>query len=122
MPAEKYVGKIYRAEFGLGGDNFSRLGLMIEIRGEPKDGVCGAWGTGYTRTTTAFDITLPSGHENERATECYMTMIYVCTLLQAAGVHTIDKLVGTPVECTFDGVELVGWRVLPQEGACRHST
>jgi len=108
---EKKLGKIESVSFGLGGYQGEMLGLHVTLGN-------GSWGVGDTRAN--WDSEQIKWTENTQWTESQRDvhyseiMRYVSKLLKEAKVDSVDKLKGKPVEVTFDGNQLVEWRILTE--------
>lgn len=101
-------GRISHAAFGFGGYQDAQIGLSLTFEGE-------AWGVSH------FDgqwATERSEHaqwtEEDRLRGLGETCMRLKETLRKAGKQDVAGLVGTPVECTFDGNLLRGWRVLTE--------
>ena len=109
----KQLGKIARAEFGIGGYQDAMLGLWLDFTW-PGGGV-----SPPNETCWAYGVIDPSPNskwtEADRTESVARMMKEVCLLLTKAKVKTIDELIGTPVEITFDDMgRCVGFRVLEE--------
>jgi hypothetical protein len=108
---EKRLGKIEAVSFGLGGYQGAMLGLHVTL-GD------GSWGVGDSKSN--WDSEQIKWTENTQWTESQRDvyyseiMRYVSKLLKEAKVDSVDKLKGKPVEVTFDGNQLVEWRILTE--------
>lgn len=105
------LGKITRATFGPGGYQDAQFGLSVALGGE-------SWGVGDFKGF--WDVkTVPSNPsfkwtEADRDAAYAATMRFVAELLRDAKVSDVARLVGVPVEVTFDGNTLHSWRVLTE--------
>ncbi len=108
---EKRLGKIESVSFGLGGYQGAMLGLHVTL------GASG-WGVGDSRAQWDAETISCSEHskwsESDRDVLYAEIMRYVSKLLKEAKVDSVDKLKGKPVEVTFDGNQLVEWRILTE--------
>jgi hypothetical protein len=108
---EKRLGKIEDVSFGLGGYQGAMLGLHVTL-GD------GSWGVGDSKSN--WDSEQIKWTKNTQWTESQRDvyyseiMRYVSKLLKEAKVDSVDKLKGKPVEVTFDGNQLVEWRILTE--------
>lgn len=109
MNARTELGKIEKAVFGMGGYQDVQFGLWLTISGKDRGvqhGIPGGW---------SFP---PDEHAKwtlEEQTENYGQMARkICALLKEAKVDSVDKLVGIPVECSFNGMQLESMRVLTE--------
>lgn len=108
---EKRLGKIESVSFGLGGYQGAMLGLHVTL-GD------GSWGVGDSKAN--WDAEQIKWTKNTQWTESQRDesyseiMRYVSKLLKDAKVDSVDKLKGKPVEVTFDGNQLVEWRILTE--------
>lgn len=108
---EKKLGKITKAYFGIGGYNDCEIGIFLEFSS-------GCWGVSGKKS--AWDHNLLKWSENCRWTEedrgkQYVDIVkYTSDILNKAKVHSVDKLVGIPVEITFESNTLKDWRVLEE--------
>lgn len=104
----KDLGRIERAEFGWGGYQDAMLGLSLTFAGK-------AWGVSHFDGTWG---TKRSEHaqwtEESRVTQLGEVVMRLKDTLKAAKVDSVSKLVGKPVECTFEGMTLKSWRVLEE--------
>ncbi len=108
---ETRLGKLKSVRFGHGGYNNAELGLSVTISGD---------GWGVSDHKTAWDANLIKHNERCKWTEqdrdkgyCDV-MRHLSDLLAAAKVSSVDQLNGIPVEATFDGNTLKGWRILTE--------
>jgi hypothetical protein len=108
---EKRLGKIESASFGLGGYQGAMLGLHVTLGN-------GTWGVGDSKGNWDAEQISCSEHskwtESDRDEWYSEIMRYVSKLLKDAKVDSVDKLKGKPVEVTFDGNILKGWRILTE--------
>ena len=105
------LGKIEQARFGLGGYQDACIGLHVTLSGQ---------GWGVCDTKSSWDANLINRSENTQWTEegrndnYAETVRYISDLLAAAKVNDVAKLVGKPVQATFDGNTLQSWRILTE--------
>ena len=108
---EKKLGKIESVKFGLGGYQGVMFGLSVTLSGQ-------AWGVGDFKGTWDCENIKVTEHtkwtEADRTKNHDELIRFVSKLLKEAKVDSVDKLKGTPVECTFDGNILKEWRVLTE--------
>jgi len=103
---QTHLGKIKKAAFGWGGYNESMIGLTVTLGGESW-GVGDFWGAWGVQHTEFCKWT-----EDERRQQLGDTCMRLSELLNKAKVDSVEKLVGTSIEATFDGNLLKSWRVL----------
>lgn len=105
------LGKIERVHFGLGGYQDAQLGLWMTISGKSwgvGHGICLGW-SGYVKWTEHCKWT-----ENDRDRNYATGVREIDALLREAKVERVDKLVGIPVEVTFEGNSFKSMRVLTE--------
>lgn len=108
---ETKLGKIENVKFGIGGYQDAMIGLHVTLSNN-------SWGVGDSNS--AWDAESVKWTENCKWTEDdrnkqYSDILrFVSKLLKEAKVDSVDKLKGIPVEVTFDGNKLIGWRVLTE--------
>lgn len=111
MSERKALGKIKTVTFGHGGYQGCCIGINFELGGEH-------WGVGAGMTAWDANLIKHTEHckwtEADRNQEYVDIMRYVSDLLRDAKVSDIAKLQGIPIEATFDGNMLKGWRVLKE--------
>lgn len=107
----KELGKIEQAWFGLGGYQECQIGIWFTLGGK-------SWGVGTgkgewdaTRIECAKSATWT---EKDRSKQNDEIVRYVSRLLAEAKVDSVDKLVGIPIEATFDGTTLREWHILTE--------
>lgn len=109
MIERKELGKIKTATFGLGGYQDCQIGFWLTLGGDSwgvSAGKSGAWALErdkYCKWT----------EEDRRAALADSAWELAQTLKQAK-VNSVQELVGTPIEATFDGNMLKSWRVLTE--------
>ncbi len=107
----KSLGKIERVKFGLGGYQDACIGIHFTLGGS---------GWGVTATESAWDANAIQWTEHCKWTEAsrsegYDKIVrYISDLLAAAKVDDISKLVGIPIEATFERGTLESWRILTE--------
>jgi hypothetical protein len=108
---EKKLGKIEEVRFGLGGYQGAMLGLHVTLGN-------GSWGVGDSKANWGSEQIKWTKNtqwtESQRDVHYSEIMRYVSKLLKEAKVDSVDKLKGKPVEVTFDGNQLVEWRILTE--------
>lgn len=112
MSTQKQIGKIQSIRFGQGGYQDAMIGLSVSL-GSDKD----AWGVGDFRGTWDLGIKVDESTkwtEKDRDMQFAETMRFVSELLTKAKVGDVSRLVGTPVEVTFENNKLKSWRVLEE--------
>jgi hypothetical protein len=110
MNTEKRIGKISSATFGIGGYGDAMFGLSIGFSGP-------GWGVGDFKGMWGPEIEsreCSCWTEKDRDREYAKTMRFTADVLFKAKKSDVSKLVGTPVEVTFDGNTLKSWRVLEE--------
>lgn len=107
---EKRIGRIQSISFGFGGYQDAQLGISVTL-GSNKE----CWGTGDFRGfwNTERDIRC-SWTEDDRLKYLGEVCMWAGGILNDAKVDTLEKLVGIPVEVTFEDMRLKEWRVLTE--------
>ena len=110
----KKIGKIVSATIGFGGYQNACFGLLLTFESKK-----GHWGVGSFTGAWAPSRIEWSEHckwtEEDRDRQLLEMVRLVDKTLAAAGVETVDKLVGIPVEITFkDFNTLESWRILEE--------
>lgn len=108
---EKRLGKIESVRFGLGGYQDAQLGLSVTLSASGW-GVSDFKGNWDAETIERSEYT--QWTEEDRDKGYSETMRFVSKLLKEAKVSSVDKLKGVPVEVSFDGNILKGWRILTE--------
>jgi len=108
----KELGKIQVFDVGFGGYQDAMLGVSIVLGGE-------GWGVSDHRGTWSPSHTSVGKHtkwtEADRSKIFDETMRFIGATLSAAKVANTRKLIGVPVEVTFEGFnKLKSWRVLKE--------
>lgn len=108
MTDRKELMKITKAEFGFGGYQEAMIGLSLtfETKGSGVGDFKGAWS--IERSPHA------KWSENDRQKEIFDAVWLLKETLEKAKVMHVSKLVGIPVEVTFEGLSLKSWRVLEE--------
>lgn len=108
---ETKLGKIERVSFGHGGRDDVMFGISFTLSGV-------AWGVGDFWGVWSPALMPRSEHaqwtEADRDDEIVAVSKRIDQLLAAAKVKDVNRLVGIPVEATFDGTLLKSWRVLTE--------
>ena len=111
MNERKQLGKIQKATFGHGGYQDACIGINFTLGGE-------SWGVGTGMTAWDANMIKHSEHckwtEADRDAEYVKIIRYVYDLLKDAKVSDVSRLVGIPIEATFDGQMLKEWRILKE--------
>jgi hypothetical protein len=102
------LGKIQKAYWGLGGYQDCQIGLSLvfSMKGAGVSTFIGAWATKRTNSTQWTEV--------KRLAEIGAAGMKCVELLNATGKLDVASLAGTPVELTFDGNVLAGWRLLDE--------
>lgn len=104
------IGKIRKVKFGFGGYQDAQFGVSFDI-GSDKLG----WGVGDFRGYWATEHDKRcKWSEQDRLASLGETCMWLSKILNDAKVSDISKLIGIPVEVTFDGNTLKSWRVLTE--------
>jgi hypothetical protein len=108
---EKKLGRIFSATFGLGGYQDVCIGLNVTLGGD-------GWGVGASMTAWDANQVKHSEHcqwtEADRSKQYDDIVRYISGLLHDAKVSDVSKLVGKPVEVTFEDMTLKSWRILTE--------
>lgn len=105
----KFLGKITKCKFGLGGRQDAMIGVSFVFQ---FDGICsvsdfwGAWA--IPRSDYA------KWSEQDRIDELGKTCMRLTDVLNQAKKESVSDLVGVPVEITISGQTLKSWRVLTE--------
>lgn len=109
--SKKEFGKITRATFGFGGYQDANFGLTLTFEGK-------GWGIGEFVSAGWQEALKPGKHNKWTEDNRTKLRAEMCrkidNILTEAKVMSIDKLVGIPVEVTFNGSSLEDWRVLTE--------
>lgn len=104
----KEIGKIRVARFGYGGYQDACLGFTFDMGSR-------GWGVGDFKGMWAERTEGCKWTEEDQAREWARANKFVKKLMNDAEVTSLDKLIGKPVEVTFDGTNtLVSWRILKE--------
>jgi hypothetical protein len=102
------LGKISYIALGYGGYQDAMMGLSVSIEGK-------GWGTNdFIGTWAGKRSEHAKWTEQDRDAKFAEVVHKIESLLKEAKVQSMDKLKGKPVECTFDGNLLIGWRILEE--------
>lgn len=104
----KELGCIKAATFGMGGYQECMIGFWLTLGGESWGVSAGEGAWGIERSEHA------KWTEADRCAEVSKAAMLLCETLKKAKQRSVQDLVGTPVEVTFDGNKLVSWRVLTE--------
>lgn len=105
---ETRLGKIEKCEFGFGGYQNAMIGIQFVLSSAGWG--CGDfWGDWSMERTEHCKWT-----EAERVNHLGEVCMRISQLLSDAKVDSVTKLVGLPIEVTFDGLSLKSWRVLKE--------
>lgn len=108
MNERKELGKIKAATFGLGGYQDCQIGFWLTLGGE---------GWGVTAGSGAWALERDKHckwTEEDRRAALADSAWKLAETLKEAKKHSVQDLVGVPVEVTFDGNMLKSWRVLTE--------
>ncbi len=99
-------GKITRAKWGVHIDRPFLFGLYLAFGGS-------CWGVS---THEVLNISPECEYSDDVTKESEMERVIAKTveLLKSAKVHTIDELIGKPVEVTFNGTTISSYRILEE--------
>lgn len=107
--AEKFLGKIVKAQFGVCSDRPYLMGLQLEFRFDGNAGVnCGG------RHLININPNCKWDSEEER-NEAYQDVLYnLASLLKNAKVNYVSELVGKPVEIEIENQMYKNFRILTE--------
>ncbi len=112
MSTRTEIGKIQSITFGNGGYQDCMFGISVGLGSDKNCWGCddfkGAWGLGITVDKHT------KWTEKDRDAEFAKTMRFINELLIKAKKSDVYKLVGVPVEVTFENNTLKSWRVLEE--------
>lgn len=108
MTERKEIGKIQKATFGMGGYQDAMIGISFSL-GSNGWGVGDFWGAWAVERSEHCKWS-----EQDRIDEMGKTVWRIRNLLKDANVDDIARLVGKPIEVTFDGNSLKSWRILTE--------
>lgn len=107
----KALGKIEAIRVGLGGYQDVMFGVTFTLRGE-------AWGVSDFKGFWSPSQMKRSEHaqwtEEGRKEQIAGAFYWLDQLMADAKVTDAGKLVGKPIEATFDGMQLKSWRLLTE--------
>lgn len=108
---EKYLGKIEKVRFGIGGYGDASIGMHFTLS-------YGGYGTQTSRcfwdANTVERTPSCKWTEEERTVKYGEIVRYISDLLKKAKVDDISKLAGKPIEVEADGNMLKSWRILEE--------
>lgn len=105
----KEIGKIKKVEFGMGGYQDAQFGFRFELGGKSW-GVNDFWGQWATKRLATAEWT-----EQDRLTYLGKDCMRVLQLLQDAKVESLQDLIDVPIECSFEGFNILSsWRILTE--------
>jgi hypothetical protein len=107
----KELGRIQGFRWGMGGYQDAMFGATFTLGGSGW-GVNDFWGAWAPGVVDPGEFT--KWTEAERCGQLADATARLCRLMKEAGVNDSAKLVGTPIEITFDGNTLKSWRVLTE--------
>lgn len=109
---EKRLGKLSNVRFGRCGYQDSCLGLSVTL-GEGE-----LWEFSDNKSFWDYNSVncsdIATWTEEDRSKSFVSIMQFISNLLKEAKVSSIQELNGTPIEATFNGNILKGWRVLTE--------
>jgi hypothetical protein len=108
MTERKELGRISRAEFGLGGYQDAMIGVSFTLEGKGW-GVGDFWGEWAIARSDHAKWT-----EADRITRLGEMVMRLNGVMSSAGARSVSQLIGAPVEATFTGNALTSWRVLDE--------
>ena len=108
---EKHLGKITKAEFGIGGYNEGELGLHLTFS-------FGACGTSISKSYWDCNRVEHSEYckwsEEHRSRGYDEIMRFLSDTLTKAKCKYVSELLNKPIEMEFDGNLLKSWRILEE--------
>lgn len=107
----KELGRIQSIRVGHVGYQDAFLGVAFTLGGKGW-GVGDSWGFWSPHIVKHDDNT--NWTEASRQAEIFNAFARLSELLKTAGMDDSNKLVGLPVECTFEGMSLKSWRLLTE--------
>lgn len=106
---ETQLGKIESVHFGMGGYDDVQIGVWFRFSGKGWGGCFDGIGT-WTHTPDEYTKWTIADQD-----AVFVKIVrHLMKLLQEARVNDIAKLVGKPVEVTFNGGRLESWRLLTE--------
>ena len=99
------LGKIQKAVMGICGYQDQMIGYEL------------TFSCGVSFSKCFWKTTLPACEnwtEKDRIEQYGEILQSLCELLRRAKVKNIDSLIGIPVEVTFEGQKMIGWRILEE--------
>ena len=109
MSLRKELGKISHVSFGLGGYQDAMIGISFGLGGNSGWGVSDFWGVWSIDRSEHAKWT-----EQDRITDAGKMVMRINDLLSQAKISDVSQLEGIPVEVTFEGNTLKGWRILTE--------
>lgn len=107
---KKELGKIKSASFGRGGYQDVQIGISFSFSGGDS-----GWGTGdFWGFWDGERSDSADWSEADRIAYLGMMVMRLDQLLLDAKVFDVAKLVGVPVEVTFNGNRMQSWRILTE--------
>lgn len=102
------LGHISNATYGVGGYDDAEFGLSLTFEGK-------GWGVGtFSGGWSGSPTSGAKWDETEQDEWFAKTARLVIATLKDAKKNDVSKLVGAPVEVTFEGMILKSWRVLTE--------
>lgn len=104
------LGKIMHVRFGSGGYQNSQFGIWFQLGND-------VWGVGDGKGSWSGN---PSSHDKwtieDKIKQQGDIMIWIEELMKQAKVSEINKLIGIPIEITFDSPygKMLSWRILTE--------
>ena len=108
---KKELGKIVKAEFGLGGYQECMFGLSLTFKG-PFGDVCDFISGGWYEGITISEYT--TWTEEDRSLARVKMIKRIDKILTDTKVSSISELKNKPVEVTFENSQLKEWRILTE--------
>lgn len=107
---DRKIGKIKSVIFGYGGYDDAMLGISFELVSDKE-----SWGVGDFKGTWNFPPDKNAEWTVGSQTKLWGEMVrWIGELLRDANVKDVQKLVGKPVEVTFESNTLKSWRLLTE--------
>ncbi len=108
---DKHIGKINFLKVGMGGYQDAMFGVTVDLTGP-------GWGVGDFKGFWSPSRMPRSEHakwsDAKRKDAIADTFYWLDQLMKDANVSDANKLVGKPVEATFENGQLVSWRILTE--------
>lgn len=110
MSIEKRIGKIKSVSFGWGGYQDAQLGITFDL-GSNKE----SWGVGDFWGIWGNDPDKYAKWTTEEQVKIFGKMVKrIGKILSESNMTSIDKLIGKPIEVSFDQNMLKSWRILTE--------